>query len=207
MYCHLKMKLMIFLLLLLFNLTYAEINFDLFAKSLKFTYTKDIARDVKCGFKPTRKFPGGIGNCRGYLLQNITGGYVQLALFYKYGQIFRNYLINYPKLEPCEILKKQRSVEYSNPLADIVLRAWKKCCPLIYHECPFIPGWYAAVNVNINATVVPYLPPVVPAGIYKLYLRYYDENNTTKTEVEMTGVVKPNFANRNKDFSMLNMGR
>lgn len=190
----------------LLYLACSEINFDVYAKSFKYSYHKDFARDVKCGFKTSRKYPGGLGNCQGFLKIPMDRAYVELQLFYKYGQIFRNYLINYKKIEPCEMLKKNRSVKYSNPLADLVLAGWKQCCPLIYHECPFAAGWYGTVNQDINGSIVPFLPPVVPAGQYKFYVRVFIDDNMTIAEIEGKGIVKPKFALRDRDYSMLNMG-
>lgn len=201
------MRLSVTFLILLFNFTYSDIHFDVYGKSMKYSFSKDILSDVKCGFKTTKKFPGGIASCGGHLLQPFTGGYIGIKLFYRYGTIFRNYLFDFPKVEPCEVLKITRIVTYSNPLADAVVSAAKKLAPLFFHECPFDAGWYGIINVDLNASIVPYLPPVIPAGTYKLHLRYFQDNNVTLVDFEATGVVKANFANRAKDFSMLNMGR
>lgn len=127
-------------------------------------------------------------------------------LFYRYGTIYRNYLFNYKQIEPCEIMKKHRSVKYSNLLADLVVKGVKYCCPMFNHECLYYPGFYYAYNIDINATISPLLPPVVPVGHYKVWGRAFLDDNKTLGVVEATGVVKADHEYRATDFSMLNMG-
>lgn len=184
-------------------------KFNVYAKSVKYWVSKEwgnLSKTPKCGIKTTRKQPGGIAQCGGYLLKPVNFDmYGQVMLFYRYGTIYRNYLINYKAIQPCEFVRKHRTPKYSNPLADLVVAGIKDCCPQFNHECPYMPGWYN-VSADINATIAPLLPPVIPAGTFKVYGRAYLVGNITIGEGEGVGVVKANHENRATDFSMLNMG-
>lgn len=139
-------------------------NFDVFAKSVKSSFNKDWVSDFKLELKSKKEKPGGVVNVHGYLLQRIDEVLVEIRLFYRYGTIYRTYLIDYKRIEGCELVKKKRSFKYSNPLADIAVVALKQCCPQFNHECPYYPGYYNGTNIDINGTIAPNLPPVVPAG-------------------------------------------
>lgn len=189
------------------NFVFAK--FDVFAKSFKYWFPKEwgnVSNPSQCRLRVTREHPTALVNCSGYLYKRIDYVYIQFMLFYRYGTIYRNYLFNYAKLEPCEIMKKPRLPRYSNVLVDLILKGVKFCCPLFNHECPYYPGFYYAYNIDVNATISPLLPPVVPVGVYKIYGRAYLKGNVTIGTLEGVGVVKANRENAVTDFSMLNMG-
>lgn len=184
-------------------------KFDIYAKSMKIWYDKSwgyIPNPSQCRIRTTREIPTGYVSCEGYLLKRVDYVYSDIKLYYKYGTIYRPYLIQFTKTQPCELMKKKRSVRYSNPLDDLILKGVKYCCPQFNHECPYYPGWYNSSFIDINATISPLLPPVVPAGQYKIWGRSYLEDNVTIAEGEGVGVVKPRRDFRDTDFSMLNMG-
>lgn len=64
------------------------------------------------------------------------------------------------------MIKKNPPIQYRNPLSRLVVKSVKDCLPIFSHECPYMPGFYGGIKLDINATVVPYLPPVVPVGKY-----------------------------------------
>lgn len=142
----------------------AKINFDVFARSIKYTENKDYVKDLKIKLKPSREKPGGLINVEGTLIKQLDGFFFDICLSYQYGTIFRTYLIDYKGVEVCELLKKERNFKYSNPLTDIFVMVIKNCCPVVYHECPFKPFHFDRKNIDVNETVAPRLPPVVPAG-------------------------------------------
>lgn len=113
--------------------------------------------------KTKRTKLGGILNGHAYLLKQVDDILLDVRLFYRYGTIYHTYLLDYKEIEGCEILKVHRIVKYSNPLADLVVQGIKQCCPRFNHPCPYLPGYFNG-TVDINGTVAPYLPPVVPAG-------------------------------------------
>lgn len=89
-----------------------------------------------------------------------------------------------------------------NPIIKILINFISTYYPDILHGCPYT-GVISVRNLDVNATLGPLLPPVVPQGQYKVYLRYFTENNDTMSELVIVGVVKPNLANRvGTDFSM-----
>lgn len=200
---------------------------DIYIKSLKIWHLKEVVsiNMSRCGFKTSRKKPTGLVSCEGRLLKRIDSAYIQAKLFYQYGTIYREYLFNYKRIEVCDLMANKRNFKYSNPLADIARAVVKNCCPQFDHECPYLPGWYNATNIDINATLAPLFPPIVPAGMifflsdrytkfrmfyckgqYKVYIRGYLENNLTAVEIVAIAIVKPNHANRAGEFSMLGMG-
>lgn len=139
---------------------------DIYIKDFKIWVLPEIAsvNKTRCGFKTSRKYRTGLIFCEGRLLKRLDLAYVHFILSYKYGTVYRDYLINYKKIEVCGLMADHRNVKYSNPLADIARNAIKHCCPQFDHACPFLPGWYNGSNIDINGTFTPLLPPVVPAG-------------------------------------------
>lgn len=162
-----KINFVFLIILSIFGQSIPKAPVDFFAKSVKYSFNKTYASDVRCGFRTTRQFRGGLVNCQGYLNVPIYGFFVQVIVFYKYGTVYRQYLINYPALEPCKMIKKYPPIEYRNPLSQLVIKSVKDNLPIFRHECPYMPGFYGGINIDVNATMVPYLPPVVPAGTFK----------------------------------------
>lgn len=151
--------------LLLIHFNDSKSTVDIFMKSMKVTTDPNYIKVRKCGFKTSRQIPTGLISCSGYLLKQLDYGYLQVTLYYKYGTIYRQYLIHYKKIEICEFMKKERSVKYTNVLVDYSRKVISKCCPQFDHECPFLPRFYNGSKIDINGTVSPLLPPVVPAGM------------------------------------------
>lgn len=147
------------------TLTETKANFDVYAKSVKAVVDKEWVKDFKIEIKAKREKPGGVINVQGYLLQKFDENLLlQIQLFYRYGTIYHLYLIDYKRVEMCELVKTHRNFKYANPLADIVVAGLRKCCPQFNHECPYYPGYYNGSNIDVNGTVAPILPPIVPAG-------------------------------------------
>lgn len=113
-----------FFLLLHFSFyksTFSKSNFDLSAKSVKYSYNKDHYDYFNCEIKKTRKITTGIVNFAAYLRIPLTGCFLDIHLFYRYGTIYHTYLIDKKGIEVCEIFKKweDRKVRYQNVLADL----------------------------------------------------------------------------------------
>lgn len=89
-----------------------------------------------------------------------------------------------------------------NPIIKIFIDFVSSYYPGILHGCPY-NGVISIRNLDVNATLGPLLPPVIPQGQYKVYFRYFSTDNDTMAELTIIGVVKPNLANRvGTDFSM-----
>lgn len=89
-----------------------------------------------------------------------------------------------------------------NPIIMVFINFVKSYYPGILHGCPY-DGVIRIRNLDVNATLGPLLPSVVPQGQYKVYFRYFSEKNETMSEITVVGIVKPNIASSvGTDFSM-----
>lgn len=139
---------------------------DIYVKSVKFTFNETYQRNMKFELKSSRAKPTGLINFSVEQLSPLIDDLIGLQLFYRYGTIYRNYLINKEGVEVCELFKelKDRKPRYQNPLAELFYFGMNICSKQIAKGCPYPAGWYNFTNVDFNAIITLLLPFIVPAG-------------------------------------------
>jgi len=61
--------------------------------------------------------------------------------------------------------------------------------------------------IDINATLSPLMPPIIPVGQYKYLFTFFEpKDNNVIIKVQVEVIVKATREFRAMDFSMLNMG-
>lgn len=158
------------LTLFAFCLNFAQVStkttVDIYVKGTKFTFNEKYQRNMIFEVKTSRSKPAGLINFSVLQLRPLTTAFVDINLFYRYGTIYRNYLFNKEGVELCELFKemKDRKPRYQNPLAELFRIGASLCSKQLAKGCPYPAGWYNVSSIDINGTISPLLPSIVPAG-------------------------------------------
>lgn len=158
-----------FLFICCFHLTFEAMRstVDLYVKGVKFTFNEKYQSNLKFVLKASRSKPTGLIQFSVFQLSPIINILIDIHLFYRYGTIYRNYLIIKEGVELCELYKdmKDRKPRYQNALAELFRLGTSLCSKQLSKGCPYPAGWYNLTNVDINGTISPLLPSIVPAGL------------------------------------------
>lgn len=129
----------------------------------------------------------------------------RFQLFYRYTGGFRPYLLDFT-FDACEIMT-EKSVLYNNKAALKIINAMKKVYgSLFVTGCPYEGRYDSAKWFDANETISPLLPPIVPAGTFRIVFRFDASPNVTIISFQVDVLFKATKEYRDTDFSLLNMG-
>ncbi|XP_050072163.1 uncharacterized protein LOC126560045 [Anopheles maculipalpis] len=98
---------------------------------------------------------------------------IQYNLYYKY-QTFQPFLIN-GEFEGCATMRAYEQGSYKDPLTDYVWQILKEMMPGVIVPCPHGNRTYVVESVFKQE----YAPKSIPAGEYRLDLRFSTKNNVS----------------------------
>lgn len=116
-------------------LTNFQAEFDVLLKSIKcYDINKEIISNYSCKIKITREYPGGLLYL-GFSFSQVEKMKAKFELFFKYGTIFRPYLIKFD-LDVCELMKKDSELA-TNKIQTILMKILENEFPLLLKGCPY----------------------------------------------------------------------
>lgn len=157
-------------------------------KTIKCSINEEYGIIKVCRVKPTRDRLGQV-SVYGFTKQPLNDIWAQVDIFYKY-QVFQPFLLNFD-IDMCETIKNQEKFIFSPKdfiINQIVFIGLKSMVPQLLNGCPF-DGELGAKNVTLGSVASQILPQIIPAGTYKLRLRFHKKDNTTLLEVEGVALI------------------
>lgn len=92
-----------------------------------------------------------------------------------------------------------------NKAVMLILDVIKGIYPSVFTGCPY-EGLYETKWVDVNDSLSPLLPPVVPAGVFRVYFHFNTHTNISIFSLQVETLLKATKEYRATDFSFLNMG-
>lgn len=75
-----------------------------------------------------------------------------------------------------------------NVFADAFLQTLEDEVPALFHKCPY-QGLIGVWGINIDRLMSSVLPQIVPAGLYKVLIRFHTSKNSSIANVEVIAQV------------------
>lgn len=128
----------------------------------------------------------------------------RFTIFYRYTAGFRPYLIDF-QFNACEVMDK-KSALMGHKAFMILYDLMKKIFSSLFSGCPYEGLYHSVPWFDINETLSPFLPPVVPTGVYRIQFKFDAPSNITIIIFQTDVLLKATREFRATDFSFLNMG-
>lgn len=154
-------------------------------KSIKCLHNPEILSNVTCRIKATRN-GHGLTTVKFNLLRPTNDIWVHLQLFYKYGTLYREWMVNVD-IDLCCALDEKCD---SGIMINLFMQAVNAIKPNSYKPCPYHQGAYDLVNIDLNELVGKMLPQIFPTGYYKTFITFHNKANSTDFHMELTAYVE-----------------
>lgn len=185
-----------------FNDFNTQAKFNLWVKSMKcFDFGPTIV-NMTCKVKPIRNKCSLI-DMRALTTRapNVTG---RFRIFFKFTGGFRPYIFDFT-FDVCELMAKNSPV-LSNKAGKIVVDTVKEVYESLFTGCPYEGQYNSAPWFDLNKTLSPFLPPIVPSGVFRVLFEFFSAPNQSLLAIQADVLVKATKEYRDTDFSFLNMG-
>lgn len=148
-----------------------------------------------CHVKPTRQ-GNGLTTVWVFAKEPYDEIWFAMNFFYKYGLIFRKWILNWDK-DWCQATSKSIPTD---PFFSFFVQIFKQLAPEMVHECPY-DGFFGVKNLDFAALVEESLPQLIPRGTYKILSRFY-KKSTNETYMNLWFVAEIKALDREKEIFM-----
>lgn len=132
----------------------------------------------------------------------------RFRMFYRYTGGFRPYLLDFT-FDGCEICNKKSPI-WNNKVGIIVIKGMQDIYGSLFTGYPYEGQYNSSKRFDLNKTISPLLPPVMPNGIFRFMFEFLAAPNGTDFHHLISVIANVQFKAtkdfRATDFSLLNMG-
>lgn len=122
--------------------------------------------------------------------------WVQMVLYFKYGAVFRPWIINW-EVDVCAFMASKFKAQ---PMMYVTIEAMKRVVPHLIHKCPYL-GNVGVEKINLADIYEKIVPQVIPRGTYKTSIRFYASKDNT-TYSNLWGIAEVNAVEAIENFAI-----
>lgn len=143
-----------------------------------------IYKGVHRCYKNATRNRRGLSTIQYNFIEPATDIWVHLKVFNRYTNGYRQWMVDYDS-NYCNILK---GIERPNLVNELILMSLRKHVPGLVHKCPYV-GWSGIKDVDLPAVLNTAIPQLIPAGDYRVMLRFHIADNRTFLTAIISGSI------------------
>uniref|UniRef100_A0A336LW03 CSON006354 protein n=1 Tax=Culicoides sonorensis TaxID=179676 RepID=A0A336LW03_CULSO len=172
-------------------------KFDVLTKGIKcYDVNKNYIVNYTCRIFSKKGTSGLVyGN---FYVKKVDHVFLNMELQKRYTVTYRPWLLNFT-IDCCELIRNTNYHSWDNAAIRLIARVIKSVYPSVFKGCPY-EGRYESKKADLNATISPYFPPVMPTGQFKFIYHFFDHLNETIFKAYVELIVKAMSEYRTMDF-------